>query len=269
MTPDERKRVVDALPCWLTAAELSPPEGDPHQDACMSARDALREYYHRLGRRAYVGVDLIVYYPDAPRFAPDLLVVFDVDPGKRYSWVVSHEGKGLDFVLEVLDRGDRKKDLEHNVVRYAELGIPEYFVYDLGRRRLVGHRLGGGGRYVPVVPQLGRFASEVLQLDLVIEGDRLRFYRGSALLPAPLELIERLQTAMDGIAERLVDETLARQEAEAAREAEKAARAVEEAARQEAEVARQAEEAARQEAEHRLALALAELAQLRLTHPKI
>jgi len=37
MTPAERKRVVDALPCWLTAAELSPPEGDPHQDVWLAS----------------------------------------------------------------------------------------------------------------------------------------------------------------------------------------------------------------------------------------
>src|SRR5262245_36984624 len=42
------------------------------------------------------------------------------------AWVVAEEGKGLDFVLEVLHKGDRNKDLVENVERYAQLGIPEY-----------------------------------------------------------------------------------------------------------------------------------------------
>lgn len=45
--------------------------------------------------------------------------------------VVADEGKGLDWVLEVVCHGDRRKDLVENVKRYAALGIPEYFIYDV------------------------------------------------------------------------------------------------------------------------------------------
>ena len=48
--------------------------------------------------------------------------------------MVSHEGEGLDFVLEVRVSGDRTKDFETNVKRYARLGIPEYFAFAEQRR---------------------------------------------------------------------------------------------------------------------------------------
>ena len=38
-------------------------------------------------------------------------------------WVVSGEGKDLDFILEVHVAGHARKDLERNVERYAWLGV--------------------------------------------------------------------------------------------------------------------------------------------------
>jgi Uma2 family endonuclease len=54
--------------------------------------------------------------------------------------VVAEEQRGLDFVLEVLHLGNRKKDLVDNVERYARLRIPEYFVYDRARQQILGYR---------------------------------------------------------------------------------------------------------------------------------
>jgi len=68
--------------------------------------------------------ELPTYYPAEPRFAPDLLVVLDVEDVDRDKWVVSAEGKGLDWALELHVGGDRKKDAERNVARYERLGIP-------------------------------------------------------------------------------------------------------------------------------------------------
>ena len=168
MTDAERARIVESLPMSMTEYEAAPPEGDHHFDAKVGARDVLRGYYSRLGRRVYVGSELTTYYPDAPRFAPDLLVVFDVDPHPRTRWVVSEEGKCLDFVLEVHYGGDRRKDAERNVELYARVGISEYFIFDRRRLRLVGYRLSSDRTYIPIMPQAGRWASEILELDLTI-----------------------------------------------------------------------------------------------------
>jgi Uma2 family endonuclease len=223
LSPEERQRIAAALPAWMTDAEFLPPEGDPHREAKSSSLEALRMFFKHMKRRVYVGMDLTVYYPGQPRFAPDVLAVLDVDPGPRDKWVVSAEGKGLDFALEVLVSGSRRKDLEDNVRFYAVLGIPEYFVYDRGRRRLSGFRLppGGAGAYEPIVPQHGHFASSVLGLNLVIEGDRLRFYAGNAPLLDAAELIARLET----MAQRAEEES--RRAEEEARRAEEEARRAE------------------------------------------
>ena len=210
----------------MTDAEFLPPEGDPHREAKSSTLEALRMFFKHMKRRVYVGMDLTVYYPGQPRFAPDVLAVFDVDPGPRDKWVVSAEGKGLDFALEVLVSGSRRKDLEDNVRFYAALGIPEYFVYDRGRRRLSGFQLAAGGAraYEPLVPQHGHFVSNVLGLNLVIEEERLRFYAGNAPLLDAAELIARLEVFSETMAQRAEEE--ARRAEEEARRAETLAQRV-------------------------------------------
>ena len=126
-----------------------------------------------------------VYYPGEPYFAPDLIAVLDVEPHEPGTWVVSAEGKGLELALESTLAGDRDKDLVRNVERYARLGIPEYSILDLKGPRIFGYRMAKGPSHCPGspsarpgpprraqegAPQQGRFASEVLGLD-VSRGD--------------------------------------------------------------------------------------------------
>lgn len=220
LSPVEQAAVVEALPAAMTEVEVSPPEGDLHYDAKNDARATLREWYRRRGQSVYVAAELTTYYPGEPRFAPDVLAVRDVRVHDRMKWVVSAEGKGLDWVLEVHVGGDRKKDTEHNVARYARLSIPEYFIYDRARQHLLAYRLPpGGGAYARIVPQGGLYPSEVLGLDLAIQGGRLRFFHANAELLAPRELAARLE------------EMLAELETERDAEAERATRAEDEAQR--------------------------------------
>lgn len=235
MSEAERERVVASLPSEVPRETA--PEGDPHRDPKEKALEALREYYRRLGRRVYLSAELPVYYPAERVFAPDLIAVLDVDPHARQRWVVSREGKGLDFALEITLEGDRRKDLEQNVERFARLGIPEYFVLDLKLARVLGFRLAAAGGYEPILPQGGRWASRVLGLDLTMELGRVRFFAGSAPLPYAEELIVRL----DRMVEELVtkENALARElEAATARAEEEKARAEEEKARAERLAAR-------------------------------
>ena len=205
MLPDERTRVAAMLPPDLPL-DMLPSEGDPHRKAKRGALDALDGFFRRTGRKIYLSSDLAVYYPAERRFAPDVLAVADVEPHERTSWVVAHEGRGLDFVLEVHAAGDRRKDEKTNVERYARLGIPEYFYFDRTRLRLACYRLPAtGGAYQRIVPQAGRFASAVLGLDLALDGARLRFFHGNAPLEDADEMVARL--GLDDI-----DEVIAGQE---------------------------------------------------------
>jgi Uma2 family endonuclease len=233
----ERQRVLDALPSEIERAE--PPEGDAHSIPKNVARQTLEEHFRRIGRRVYLASELPVYYPDERMFAPDLLAVLDAEPHERDHWTVSHEGRGLDVVLEIHVRGSATKDFEDNVVRYARLGIPEYFAYAPRRGRLVGWRLpeAGAGAYEPIAPREGRFSSALLGLDLAVDDGRLRFYHGSGALLDARELIVRLGA--------MVDTATQRAEQEARRAEEEAQRAEQEARRAEQEARRAERYAAR------------------------
>src|SRR5262245_5739539 len=118
LSPEERRAVVDSLPSDFSLDEMMP-EGDPHWIPVARARTTLDRWVRRAGPRVYVSGNLAVYYPGERRFAPDVIAVMDVEVHERDSWVVSQEGKGLDFALEVLYRGERRKDIKRNVEWFA------------------------------------------------------------------------------------------------------------------------------------------------------
>jgi len=251
LSPAEREAVVAALPGEVTYDEIAMPEGDRHAKAKARALDALRGFFTRQRRRIYFAQELPIYYPAEPRFAPDLLAVLDVEDVDRDKWVVNAEGKGLDWVLEVHVGGDRKKDAERNVARYARLGIPEYFLYDRARNRLAAYRLASpdAGVYTPIVPNHGLYESRVLGLEVQVDEDRLRFYAGTALLLESEELIARVQAMYDA-AQRRAEEAEQLRGEEARR-------------REEAERLREEESRRREEAEREVARLRAELERLK------
>lgn len=250
LTPRERARLLEELPSEFPVSEAMPPEGDPHFDAKVQTRLTLGGFFSRMGRKVYLGCELPVYYPGERMFAPDVIAVMDVEPHQRMHWVVSAEGKGLDFALEVHVAGDRRKDLERNVKRFARLGIREYFLFDRGRLRLDGWRLEEGRRrYRSLVPQQGLFTSEVLGLELRLEGERLRFLHNGAPVLEADEMIASLEwNARDSEKQRAeLEQRLVREERLRAKE----------------ERLRAEETQRRVESERRLSEALAELARLR------
>jgi Uma2 family endonuclease len=279
LSPAERAAVVAALPGEVTYDEMAMPEGDRHAKAKARALDALRGYFTRQRRRIYLAQELPIYYPAEPRFAPDLLAVLEVEDVERDKWVVSAEGKGLDWVLEVHVGGDRKKDAERNVARYARLGIPEYFLYDRGRNQLAVYRLASPEArvYTAVVPNRGLYESRVLGLDVEVDKDRLRFYAGTMLLLESEELIARIQALADEAQRRAEEEARLREAAEQRREEERRLRDDAEQRREEerrlrddaeqrrevAEQRREEERRLREEAEREVARLRAELERLK------
>ena len=243
MTPFEQQQVVDSLPCTAPELEALPPEGDPHKRPIDAARDALESWFRAQGRGIYVGSDLLVYYPDEPRFAPDVFVVMDVDPHDRLSWIVSDEQRGLDWILEVLYSGDRRKDLVVNCERYARLGVPEYFVYDRKYQALYGWRLNPKSSvYERILPQEGRLDAHSIGLSLAIEGDRLRFYSNMAPVPQSREMLAKLGKRVDEIEARAERLRVALAEAKLRAEKEQRRREEEERRREEEERQRKAAE---------------------------
>jgi flagellar biosynthesis GTPase FlhF len=191
--------------------------------------------------------------------------VLDRDDVPRSKWMVSAEGKGLDWVLEVHVGGDRKKDAELNVARYARLGIPEYFLYDRARGRLAAYRLAtpDARSYTAILPNHGLYESRVLDLDVQVEQERLRFYAGTALLLESEEFIARLQAMVDDAQRRAEEAAQLREEETRRREEEARLREEETRLREEKPRLREEEARRREEAEQEVARLRAELERLK------
>ena len=125
-------------------------------------------------------------FRDLARY-PDLLVAFDVDPGRyeeNNGYIISEQGKPPDFVLEVASESTGHVDVGAKRDDYAALGIPEYWRFDkTGEHhgaRLAGDRLVNGV-HVPMpideLPDGGlQGYSAVLNLSLRWERGELVFY---------------------------------------------------------------------------------------------
>lgn len=88
-----------------------------------------------------------------------------------------------DFVLEIVSPSTWRRDLGAKRARYAALGVGEYWLHDPHGRylqpALAGYRLVGG-TYVALQSRIGTrgpsIRSDVLGLDLLLDGERLRFF---------------------------------------------------------------------------------------------
>ena len=109
----------------------------PNAVAANYCAPALKAHFE--GREVEVGDDLLVRYlaqaPGGVRVArflyPDVFVAKGVRrrPGRR-QYDAEAEGKGPDFVLEVLSRGTLENDTVVKPSAYAALGVKEYFLFD-------------------------------------------------------------------------------------------------------------------------------------------
>ncbi|GMU02922.1 hypothetical protein KH5H1_70420 [Corallococcus caeni] len=198
LTEEERARIVESLPGEVTWNEMPMPEGDWHTGPRTYVWNVLRRYWAQQSRRAYVSSALPIYYPEEPRFAPDLLVVLDAQGHRRRKWVCSAEAHGLDWVMEVHAGGDRKTAAEDKVRRYARLGIPEYFILDGRDCTLECYRLATPDArvYTRLEPRRGRYVSEVLGLEFQSEGGRLQLWTSSTPLLSYSERILQLEAEL-------------------------------------------------------------------------
>ncbi len=255
-------------------------ETDYQRGPLIYAVNAL-EFHFADDPQVYVSGDLLIYYVERNkevRIAPDVFVVFGVPKRQRPVYKVWDEGKGPDVVIEITSRSTHRRDEYEKPGIYYHMGVQEYFQYDPTGDYLTpalrGRRMGGqGGGYEPI-PPLSRnggvlaLPSRVLNLELHLEGQRLRLYdpvAKSYLLPyeeaeagrrhaiaatrAAEAKAQRAEEAAQREAEarRVVELALEQIEAKAQREAEERKRA--ESAREQAEAKAQREEEERKRAE--------------------
>ena len=146
---------------------------------------------------ACVGCNNFVYYEEGnPQkvVTPDLFVAYGVPQrtGRRV-FKVWEEGVTPDWVLEVTSKSTWREDEGAKRRLYERLGVREYWQFDPTGEYLdpilKGRALGPDGRYVEFVLEERDgglcHLSEVLGLDLRLEGDQLRVFdpaRGEYLL---------------------------------------------------------------------------------------
>ena len=159
-------------------------ENDWQLETILSAVDVLRGYFEEQPD-VYVSGDLLVYYEEGnPRksVAPDVFVVIGAPRHNRMTYKLWEEPKAPDFVLEVASRNTWKEDVGPKRAIYAAIGVREYWLFDPKNEYfdppLQGLSLANGVYGpLPARVEAGRrtLSSEVLGLDLQVEGGKLRF----------------------------------------------------------------------------------------------
>ena len=156
-------------------------ETDLHRDLMTESIETLKEYF-AAEPNVYVSGNLFVYYPDGAAtkvVAPDVFVIYGVSKKPRRIYVVEHEGRTPDFVLEIGSLGTYRQDRNKKKAIYAAvLGVKEYYLYvpyGVVEKPLIGYRLVGDA-YEEMELEDGRLKSAVLGLELGERPEGLRFY---------------------------------------------------------------------------------------------
>uniref|UniRef100_A0A832H1L6 Uma2 family endonuclease n=1 Tax=Oscillatoriales cyanobacterium SpSt-402 TaxID=2282168 RepID=A0A832H1L6_9CYAN len=177
-----------------------------HLYALLVTLEVLKQYLR--GRQATVLGNQFLYYAEGfPRLrvAPDVMVIFEVEPGGRDHYKIWEEKQVPVVIFEMTSKSTKNEDIVEKKTLYERLGVQEYWLFDPKgewiKSQLRGYRLEGD-RYRLITDS----RSEPLNLRLQVEGQLIGFYRedtGDKLL-IPEELADALE-----------QERLAKEQAEA------------------------------------------------------
>ncbi len=126
----------------------------------------------------YVLGDMMMYYEEGnPRksISPDIFVSFGIGRKERRIYKIWEEGKPPDFVLEFASKKTYQNDLTDKKQLYADIGITEYFLYDVDGRylptTLMGFRLVDGDYVEIAVGANGGIPAVTLGLEFHLLDD--------------------------------------------------------------------------------------------------
>jgi len=177
-------------------------ESDRHIDQMIYCKEALRFSFEDRPD-VYIASNNFLYWEEGnPKavVSPDVYVVFGVSREQRDCYMAWKEGGKLpSVVIEVTSRSTRGEDTGKKMRLYEQtLRVPEYFRFDPRgdylRPRLQGSELVNG-EYVLMPMLVDRLHSKMLGLDLVVDGDTMRFYdpKREQWLFTPLENARRAE----------------------------------------------------------------------------
>ncbi len=213
--------IAEIPPIFYPSSDGEPvAETYDHFSAIVVTLEVLQQYL--AGQRATVLANQFLYYAQGfPRLrvAPDVMVIFDVEPGGRDNYKTWEEGQVPKVIFEITSGGTRKQDETFKFTLYEQMGVEEYWLFDPKGEWLdpvlQGYRLRGE-HYEAIADS----CSTALDLRLEAAGNLINFYRrdtGEKLL-APQELAAALQAA-----EQRAEQEAQRAEQEAQRAAAAAA----------------------------------------------
>ncbi|MEZ6035804.1 MAG: Uma2 family endonuclease [Planctomycetaceae bacterium] len=173
-------------------------ETDWHIEWTLRLRELLKYRYQ--GQNVYVASDLLVYYHEGvPQdyIVPDGFVVLDCSPHRRRTFQTWKEQRVPNVVFEFTSKSTRRSDEVFKPRIYAEIGVPEYFLYDPQDEYLnpclQGYRLVGEGTYVRIDSNVdGQLECQQLGITLEIAADRALILRDTASGEALLTEAESL-----------------------------------------------------------------------------
>ena len=119
-----------------------------HLYAMLITLEVLRQYL--AGQRATVLSNQFLYYAQGfpkLRVAPDVMVIFDVEPGGRDNYKIWEEGQTPAVVFKMTSQGTQEQDQSFKKTLYAQLEVQEYWLFDPKGEwiadKLEGYRLQG------------------------------------------------------------------------------------------------------------------------------
>ncbi|HLO47856.1 MAG TPA: Uma2 family endonuclease [Kamptonema sp.] len=193
---------MNAVAPIIKSSEIIYPssDGEPvaesydHFYAISVTLEVLKQYLSN--RRATVLANQFLYYAQGfpkLRVAPDVMVIFDVEPGGRDNYKTWEEGQVPKVIFEMTSPGTKSEDQVIKKGLYERMDVEEYWLFDPRGgwipEKLRGYKLGVEGYEL-----IGDNCSKVLQLRLEVEGKLIGFYRednGEKLL-IPDELVSAL-----------------------------------------------------------------------------
>ncbi len=147
-----------------------------HLYALLITLEVLRQYL--AGQQATVLGNQFLYYAQGlpkMRVAPDVMVIFDVEPGGRDSYKIWEEGSVPAVIFEMTSKGTRQKDEISKYDLYEAMGVLEYWQFD-PKGEWISDRLRGyhleDDTYRPITDSV----SQVLGLKLVVADTLIEFY---------------------------------------------------------------------------------------------
>ncbi len=146
---DQRVELIDGVFYDMTAPKMV------HQDIVSIVHMAFYEYFRKNKRPCKVfesPCDVQISCDDKTMVQPDVIVVCDRDKIKGFGIYGAP-----DFVLEVLSKSTRKKDMTIKLAKYMESGVREYWIIDPDNEILLTYDLTDED----VAPQIHRLMGKV------------------------------------------------------------------------------------------------------------